>query len=267
MLIKHYLYNAFLIESGDHKIAIDPGGKFLHWFSLRTLIPKTEWQSITHIFVTHGDPDHYWHLDRVARASGAKVILNETMVKKRDGKCYVLGPRSRGLTFKTSVDNLHTVSVGQTRELDGMRITGLKATHGPLTIEIGPFSKTVIPGPDERIGWGSIGFAIRFNGVTIVNLADTLLHLDAWSALDQPDVLMLPIGGRASNNTMDESDALRAVKAIAPKMVIPMHYNLPAFFTNRYCPADDKAFKRDVEKLGCECRIMRYGDEVSIQSR
>jgi transposase-like protein len=33
-----------------------------------THIRKSEWDDITHIFVTHGDPDHYWHFDQVANA-------------------------------------------------------------------------------------------------------------------------------------------------------------------------------------------------------
>lgn len=69
MKIKHYLYNTFIIESGDVKIAIDPGALFFYHFRTTTLIPKSEWNNITHIFVTHGDPDHHWHTDRVADAS------------------------------------------------------------------------------------------------------------------------------------------------------------------------------------------------------
>jgi L-ascorbate metabolism protein UlaG (beta-lactamase superfamily) len=55
MNITFYGYNTFVIESGDKKLAIDPGALFLYYFRLTTLIPKTEWNDITHIFVTHGD--------------------------------------------------------------------------------------------------------------------------------------------------------------------------------------------------------------------
>ena len=51
MKIKHYLYNAFVIESGDIKIAIDPGGLFLYYFRMTTLIPKSEW--ILHTYLLH----------------------------------------------------------------------------------------------------------------------------------------------------------------------------------------------------------------------
>ena len=58
MKITHYLYNSFVIESGNKKLAIDPGAMFFYFFRLTTVIPKSEWKDITHIFVTHGDIDH-----------------------------------------------------------------------------------------------------------------------------------------------------------------------------------------------------------------
>ena len=74
MKITFYGYNTFMIETQDKKIAIDPGALFFYWFRFTTLIPKSEWSGITHLFITHGDPDHYWHADRVAKASNAAVI-------------------------------------------------------------------------------------------------------------------------------------------------------------------------------------------------
>jgi len=83
MKITHFLYNAFVIESGDKKIAIDPGSLMFYFFRFTTLIPKSEWESITHIFVTHGDPDHYWHADRVAEVSNAPIICNEILESRQ----------------------------------------------------------------------------------------------------------------------------------------------------------------------------------------
>jgi len=195
MKVKFYGYNAFLIESGDKKIAIDPGALFFYWFRFTTLIPKTEWKSITHIFVTHGDPDHYWHADRIAKASNAPVICNKTMLRDVNGKALMLGPRDKGLAFTTEFNNLHTLSVDETIEIDGMSITGIKTTHGELILKIGPFSKTVKPGPDERVGWGAIGFDIALNDKRIMNLGDTLLHKKEWKKINEPDILMITICG------------------------------------------------------------------------
>lgn len=59
-------------------------------------------------------------------------------------------------------------------EIDGLSVSGVKTTHGNLILKLGPFSKTVKPGPRARIGWGAIGFDIRIDGKRIVNLGDTL---------------------------------------------------------------------------------------------
>ena len=91
-----------------------------------------------------------------------------------------------------------------------MSINGIKTTHGELILKIGPFSKTVKPGPNERVGWGAIGFDIALNDKRIVNLGDTLLHEKEWQKINEPDVLMIPIGGKAIHNTMDVKEAVQA---------------------------------------------------------
>lgn len=262
MKITHYLYNAFLIEWEDKIIAIDPGGLFFYYFRFTTLIPKSEWKNITHIFVTHGDPDHFWHLDHVAEASNAPVICHKSMLKAVNGEMLMLGPRSKGLAFTKKVQNVHILSVDETIELDGLSITGIKSTHGILTIKMGPFSKTVKTGPNERIGWGSMGFEIGFNGHKVVNLGDTLLHRKEWERVKNPDILMIPIGGKVANNTMDELEALEAVQIMRPGLVIPTHYNCPGLFSRKLNPADDKGFKKEVERLGIRCEILGKGESI-----
>lgn len=264
MKITHYLYNTFLIESGDKKIAIDPGGLMFYFFRFTTLIPKTEWKDITHIFVTHGDPDHYWHADRVAKVSGAPIICNKTMIREIDGKELMLGPRDKGLAFTKVIEKYHLLTVGETIEIDGMSVTGLMATHGSLTLNIGPFSKTLTPGPEERIGWGAIGFKIHVDGKVLVNLGDTLLHAKEWKSIREPDVLMIPIGGKTNPNTMDEIEALQAIEIMKPKLVIPCHYNCPALFSKSYNPADETYFKSEVEKTGSRCVLLKKGQTIQV---
>jgi L-ascorbate metabolism protein UlaG (beta-lactamase superfamily) len=264
MNITHFLYNAFLIESGDKKIAIDPGGLMFYYFQFTSLIPKSEWEDITHIFVTHGDPDHYWHADRMAAVSHAPIICNKTMLKEVNGKNLMLGPRDRGVDFTTEIEKYHTLSVDETIVVDGMSITGIKATHGSLVIKLGPFSTTLKPGPQERIGWGAIGFKIILDGSVIVNLGDTLLHAEEWKSINSLDVLMVPIGGKAVHNTMDVQEALQAVQIMKPKLVIPCHYNCPAFFSEKYNPADEDEFRKGVEDLGIRCAILHKGERISV---
>jgi L-ascorbate metabolism protein UlaG (beta-lactamase superfamily) len=86
MKIKFYGYNTFSIQSGNMKIAIDPGASFLYYFRIATLIPKSEWKDITHLFVTHTDTDHYLHKDRIADASNTQIICNKSMVREIGGR-------------------------------------------------------------------------------------------------------------------------------------------------------------------------------------
>ncbi len=264
MKITFYLYNAFIIEWNDKKIAFDPGALFAYWFSFAPLIPKEEWNDVSHIFVTHGDPDHYWHADRVMKASGAPVIFSKSMVKQKNDKTFMLGPRSKGLAFDSPVTNFHTLSVDEIIELDGMKIRGIKTSHGPLTVKFGPFKKTEEPEKNERLGWGSLGFEINFQGKTIVNLGDTLLEAEEWEKIKNPDVLMIPVGGGQADNTMDEFEALEAIKIIQPKLVIPMHYDMPILFTKHYASVDEVMLTREIEKLGAKCKILKKGEYTII---
>ena len=63
---------------------------------------------------------------------------------------------------------------------------------------------------------------------------------------------------------MDEKESIEAVKIIQPKLVIPCHYNCPAFFSKKYNPADEKSFKKEVEKQSIECVIMGKGDTLNV---
>ena len=166
-----------------------------------------------------------------------------------------------GLSVRFMSEHL---SVPISRRFTKNTITGLKATHGPLTLKIGPFSKTVAPGPEERIGWGALGFKIQMDGKTIVNLGDTLPHFSEWASIDQPDVLILPICGRTAHNTMGEKKALQVVKMMRPKLVIPCHYNCPVFFSKHANPADDVTFKHAVEQTGVVCVIMHKNESVDM---
>jgi L-ascorbate metabolism protein UlaG (beta-lactamase superfamily) len=258
--IKHYWYNTFIIQNDKVKIAIDPGQN-LWLFSLGSLIPKSEWSDITHILVTHGDPDHEWNLDRLSKASGAPVICGKDLVKREGSEMLVVAPRGRGVKYDTPLEKVYPLDVGEAVTLDDVTIEGLKAVHGPIAIKILGRKIEQRPGPGERVGLGAIGFKIIIGDKVVVNLGDTLLQKE-WAGL-RPDVLMTPIGGLGGNVwTMDVMDALEAVKLISPKKVIPCHYNAAFLWIKNAAPTDEQLFKREVEKIGIECNIMKSGDEI-----
>lgn len=262
MKIRHFLYNSFLIEDEGVKIAIDPGQNLWIW-NLSSLIPKEEWKTITHVLVTHGDPDHYWQADRLAITANAPLIMNSTMIQENDSETSILIPRKDAVKFIPFSGKAVPLRVGKTIDIDGVKIQGVLTKHGPIKYSVLGIKKYRIPGPNERVGFGAIGYYIKVNNKTILNLGDSLLHKE-WSNL-KPDILMLPIGGLGNNVwTMDITDALEAVKLVSPKQVIPCHYNVPFLWKKIFAPADDQKFKREVEKMGLVCNIMHCNDAIEV---
>ena len=260
--ITHYLYNAFLVEDGNAKVAIDPGQN-LWVLALRSLIPKEEWPTVTHIVITHGDPDHHWQSDRVAAASGAHVVCGIGLTKVQDGQTLVVDPRGRGLTSWVPFDNLHPLDVGESIELAGVSVEAIKAVHGSIAVPLLGYTLRQKPGPGERVGLGSMAFLITIANKSILNLGDSLLLPD-WEGL-RPTVLMLPIGGLGQNTwTMDVDDAIEAVELIDPELVIPCHYSVPFLWKRKFAVADDARFKREVEALGKKCRILGAGEVANV---
>ena len=266
MKIRHFLYNAFVIENEKIKIAIDPGRNLL-WCKLNSLIPKSQWKGVTHVLVTHGDPDHFPYAAKMAKATRAQVICGEELLEELHSK---------------EIEAIQKIDVGEVIDLKEFQVEGIKAVHGPLVVRLllglveieavkqvrshGVirllFGLIKLEKDDLDFARGSIGFKINIENKTIVNLGDSLLQKE-WEGL-RPDLLMIPIGGKVVKNTMDEKEALEAVKLISPKKVIPCHYNASFFWIRNMNPADDQLFKREVEKMGIECIIMKYGDEILV---
>jgi len=262
MKIKHYLYNAFTIEEGKTKIAIDPGCN-MKLFHMKSLIPKNEWKSFSHILVTHGDPDHYVYADKIAMESGALLLCGKGLTKTVDSKNFILAPRRGGIKNWVAFDKVIPLKAGGKFEENDLSIEGIKTQHGAIYIPFLGLKIKKTPGPTERTGLGALGFKISLGGTTIVNLGDTLFR-EEWADL-KPDVLMLPIGGLGNNTwTMDAIDALEAVKLIKPRRVIPCHYNVPFLFKKNAAPANEIAFKTKIEQLGIPCELMYCGDEINI---
>lgn len=77
--------------------------------------------------------------------------------------------------------------------------------------------------PDGTYGGNPCGFLLYLNDCKIYAACDTGLFLDMQLIGDEGiDLAILPIG---DNYTMGPDDAVRAIKLIRPKKVIPVHYN------------------------------------------
>jgi L-ascorbate metabolism protein UlaG (beta-lactamase superfamily) len=129
--IRYFLYNSFLIENGSNKIAIDPG-QYFSIFNFTSLIPKADWKSITHILITHGDPDHHRQSDRVAKASNAPVVCGKDLARVEDGKTLLVDPRGKELTSWVPFAKAHPLDIGESVTLYETSNTLSKAVAIPF---------------------------------------------------------------------------------------------------------------------------------------
>lgn len=147
------------------------------------------------ILVSHGHGDHLGDAIDIAKRTGATVISNAEI---------------SGWLAKQGI-NTHAQHLGG----------GYHHTFGYLKLTLALHGSGL---PDGSYGGNPAGFLITTKDGQKVYLAqDTGLFSDMQLIGEEGiDLAVIPIG---DNFTMGPNDALRAVKLLKPKHVIPMHYN------------------------------------------
>jgi L-ascorbate metabolism protein UlaG (beta-lactamase superfamily) len=162
------------------------------------LIPRQRWGQADLILVTHGDADHSEYVVQVVEASGALVVCSPPLAERWQRKGVTAVP----------------IAPDETVEAAGVRVQGVAVQHGPVLHLFGCSLAL-------KAGGDSVGLLFTLDERRLLALGDTMLLEDEWRGL-RPDVLMVPIGGVM---TMNVDQALRAVAAIQPEVVIPVHYH------------------------------------------
>jgi L-ascorbate metabolism protein UlaG (beta-lactamase superfamily) len=98
----------------------------------------------------------------------------------------------------------------------------------------------------------SIGVILDINGTKIYHAGDTELILEMNTLGYKCDVALLPCGGKF---TMDPDQALEAVKAIKPRLVIPIHYGKEYGVDLPNGKEEVEKLKQKIEELGIRCEI------------
>lgn len=72
----------------------------------------------------------------------------------------------------------------------------------------------------------SVMFKFDFDGIKVLHLGDLGSELSdqQLERIDEIDVLLIPVGGKY---TINASEAAEIVREIEPRVVIPMHYQMP----------------------------------------
>lgn len=180
------------------------------------------------ILVTHDHRDHC-DLHKISQ-----VVKPDTII----ATCLSTAGKVRGIGVEVI-----PLEPGEEKEAKGFKVLGVEAynTHRFRSPET-PFH------PKGT----QVAFIVEAEGKRLYHAGDTDL-LASMKDLGPVDVAMIPVGG---HYTMDVEEAVEAVLAIKPRMVLPMHRR----------NADVEEFKRLVEeKSDAKVLILSEGKELDLQ--
>ncbi len=225
MELRYLGHSAVLLSDGETDVLIDP---FLSG-NPKAAISAEEVPADV-ILLTHGHGDHFGDTVEIAKRTGAPVLaIKEVADEIAAEGVEVFDP-----------------NLGGTVMFEWGRVKLVPAWHTSTTPKGTPSTPA--------------GLVINFRGTIVYHLGDTCLFSDlklAASRGNPIDIALVPIGG---HYTMDRFDAVTAVEFVAPKFVVPVHYDtFPPIET------DAQGFKRDVEtETSAKCLVLAPGESHSL---
>ena len=223
--LSFYGHATYGLELGKHKVLIDP------YFTENPLSSiKAEDVPSDFILISHAHNDHYADVVSIAQRTGSLCIsvVEITKVLAKEG---------------ISVHGQH-IGGGFQHPFGHLKL--VNALHGSGFL-------------DGSYGGNPAGFLLTTReGKKLYFAADTGLFGDmALIGEEGIDIAFLPIG---DNYTMGPDDALRAVKLIQPKTVVPFHYN-----TWEIIQQDAEAWAKNVEQeTSSKAHILLPGESMDI---
>jgi L-ascorbate metabolism protein UlaG (beta-lactamase superfamily) len=215
----------FELIEGDTRVLIDP---FLN--DNPSAAVGADEVDPTHLFLTHGDFDHYGDIEAIAKRTGAQVVVATEIADE--------------LT-EAGFEDVADPNIGGTVTFDWGWVKLTPAWHTSVT----PKGQVNVPA----------GLLVKLGAKTVYHLGDTALFSDLKLVAgrgDPIDVALMCIGG---HYTMDRIDAVTAAEFVGATTVIPCHYNtFPPIET------DAEAFKADVEaQTSSKVEILQPGETFS----
>ncbi len=213
------------LETGGYNILIDP---FFTDNPAATVSANSV--AADYILVSHGHGDHVGDAISIAKRTGATVISNFEIATWMGNQGVTTHPQHLGGGFKHPFGYLKLTL----------------ALHGSAL-------------PDGSYGGNPAGFLLCANDNLNIYLAcDTGLFGDMRLIGEEGlDLAVLPIG---DNFTMGPADALRAVRLLQPKHVVPIHYN-----TWDLIAQDPQAWAAQVQaQTGAQPHVLKPGESLCL---
>jgi L-ascorbate metabolism protein UlaG (beta-lactamase superfamily) len=214
------------VNTSGYKLIIDP------FFSGNPVSPiKADQVQADYLLITHGHGDHVGDSVAIATRTNAEVISNAEIVNW-------LG--------RQGVKKTHGQHLGG----------GFQYPFGYLKLTLALHGSAL---PDGSNGGNPAGFLLTTNDHKKIYIAgDTGLFGDMKLIGEEGiDLAVIPIG---DNYTMGPVDALRAVKLLQPKHVIPIHFN-----TWDLIAQDGQSWANKVEKeVNCQVHVLKPGDTFKL---
>ena len=220
-----YGHAAMQLDVDGTQILIDP---YLSENPAATIKPDS--LKPDYILISHGHFDHVGDAEEIAKRSGATLISNFEIANWYADK---------GVTT-------HGQHIGGGHQWPFGYLKFTQALHGSGL-------------PDGSYGGNPAGFLLTTpEGQKIYLSGDTGLFSDMSLIGEEGiDLAVIPIG---DNFTMGPEDALRAVKFIQPKHVIPIHYN-----TWELISQDPNSWASRVEReTGAKVHVLQPGQSFTL---
>ena len=183
----HFFPSSFQLKTGDKVVYIDPVEVGIN-------------EPADFILITHAHPDHFSIKD-------IKNLLNDETI--------IICPKGVSKKLKNIKNKIQIVRPKEQLHFEEFSIEATSAYNTRsvfLWIKAHPKSKE------------NVGFILTLkNGEKIYHAGDTD-YIPEMKGLGKVEVALIPIGG--DNLTMDEEEAAKIVNEIAPKIAIPMHYEI-----------------------------------------
>ena len=183
-------------------------------------------------------------------AEKANLILITHKHRDHSDPTKIALMQDESTTILTSSDNAENltgnvvaIDPGEKQEVEGITVYGVPGYNVIRKRDSGePFHPREI----------QTAFVIEAKGKRIYFAGDTEF-IEEMKDLKDIDVALLPMDG---HYTMDPKEAMEAVEAIKPKMVVPMHWR----------DQDPKKFKADVEKKHPDIKVnvINPGEEFQL---